>query len=41
MLIITLTRMGAPGSPEACSGMIAKEAFRQSIAESVARLVGP
>ncbi len=39
MLVITLTRLGAPGSPEADSGMIPKEVFRQSIADAVARLV--
>jgi AcrR family transcriptional regulator len=39
MLVITLTRMNAPGSPEARSGGVSNEAFRQSIADAVARLV--
>jgi AcrR family transcriptional regulator len=39
MLIITLTRLGAPGSPEAESGIITTAAFRQSIADAVSRLV--
>jgi AcrR family transcriptional regulator len=41
MLILTLTRMGAPGSPEAESGMIPSENFRRAIADAVARLVSP
>jgi AcrR family transcriptional regulator len=41
MLILALTRLGTPGSPEAESGMIPKETFRQSIRTAVAQLVNP
>lgn len=41
MLVLTLTRLGAPGSPEAESGLLARDVFRQSIADAVARLVAP
>lgn len=41
MLILNLTRLGAPGSPEAEGSMLPPEVFRQSIADAVARLVEP
>lgn len=41
LMIHALTRLGAPGSPEAESGLIPKDAFRQSIGAAVARLVAP
>lgn len=41
LLIHALTRLGAPGSPEAESGLIPKDAFRQSIGAAVARLANP
>jgi AcrR family transcriptional regulator len=39
MLVITLTRLDAPGSPEARSGTIPTAAYRQAIADAVTRLV--
>jgi AcrR family transcriptional regulator len=39
LLVITLTRLGSPGSPEAVSGMIPFDAFRRSLAQAVTRLV--
>ena len=41
MLILTLARLGASVSPEAESGRIPREVFRQAIADAVARLVDP
>lgn len=41
MLILNLTRLGAPGSPEAEGSLLAPAVFRQSIADAVARLVQP
>lgn len=41
LLILSLTRLGAPDSPEARFGQIAPGAFRQSIADAVQRLVQP
>jgi hypothetical protein len=41
MLILALTRTGAPGSPEAESGLVPKTAFRRSIADAVSLLVTP
>jgi AcrR family transcriptional regulator len=38
-LVITLTRLDAPGSPEARSGAVPREVFRQAIADAVTRLV--
>jgi hypothetical protein len=39
LLVITLTRLSAPGSPEARSGTIPTNAYRQAIADAVGRLV--
>jgi AcrR family transcriptional regulator len=39
LLVISLTRLNAPGSPEARSGTISKKALRKAIAEAVTRLV--
>lgn len=41
MLILNLTRLGAPGSPEAEGSMLPTAVFRQSIADAVERLVQP
>ncbi len=41
LLVLTLTRMGAPDSPEAHSGMVPPADSRQAIAAAVARLVEP
>ena len=39
MLVITLTRLDAPGSPEARDGTVPREVFRQALADAVTRLV--
>ena len=41
LLVLTLTRMGAPDSPEAHSGMVPPADSRQAIADAVARLIEP
>jgi AcrR family transcriptional regulator len=41
MLVINLTRLGAPDSVEASCGMVQADVFRRTIADAVVRLVGP
>lgn len=41
LLIHAITRLGAPDSPEAASGLISNDAFRESIGAAVKQLVNP